>query len=420
MPLSFAGSNTDTYGEFNQLESGAAKVANNGRIDLPHQRVGLDIGSHTIKGVEVVERASEISVRALGSVSVLAGDSRERSPDRSALIQAVKSLWSAARFESKDVVIGLAPDMVYLKWLRVECSDDDELDHLARSAAVRGCPFPPEDAIPDYRALSRIDRGNDPNVYHVMLAAASASAVNSALDVAERAGLNVLAVDAGVAAALRSLETERLTGGALWTGQPRAHCVLGASNTSIGVVRHGALEFARTVPVGGNDITLAAAEHLGVSPAEAEHLKTSPDARLTEEGLLSVFHRGTEAQAPCWDAIERLAREITRSLRFFSTQFAEGSYLGMTGATTVSGGGSLLKGIDACLRRHGVEVTGIVNPFAGFSVEDEGSGVERAGGRSAVYTTAMGLAIWDYWERAAQAGPTPAETDLHSPLRESA
>ena len=374
-------------------------MAAGGQKDVRNQRVGLDIGSHTIKAVEVVEHASGLTIRAAGSAAIWQGGPRERSSDRCILPQLIGSLWSSAKFESKSVLLSLPPNATYLKWLRMECADDEDLDNLARSAAVRGVPFPAEDAIADYRILSREATGSG-NAYHVILAAASASAVDSAIDIVERAGLNLLAVDVGVSAALRSLETEKSVGGALWSGQPRAHCIVGATSTSVGVMREGTLEFARAVPVGGNDLTQCIADRLGLGFAEAEALKTSPSSRLMDEGTLVTSHNGADAQIPMGSIIERLGREIARSLRFFSSQFAEGSYLGMTGTTTLSGGSSLLKGIDTCLKRHGVDVTGIVNPFAGFTAEAEGSSVEQVGGHSTTYTTAMGLAIWDYWDRA--------------------
>lgn len=382
-------------------------MAIQGDSNTPKGRVGLDIGSHSIKGVELVEHISELTVRAVGSVSVSGGDTRGNSPDRAALVQAVKHLWSTCKFNSNNVIIGLPQDSVYLKWLRLQCSSEDELDHLARTTAVRGAPFPADDAISDYRIISCIDGGST-KTYHVMLASASAVAVNMAFDIIERAGLELVAVDVSVSAALRSVETERSRDRALWSGQPRAHCVLGAKNTSIGVMREGVLEFARTVPVGGNDLTQCIAERLGVSFDEAEKIKTSPDTKLMDDGILLVSRAGEELQVNCRGMIERLIRETARSLKFFSSQFAEGSYLGTTGTTSLSGGGALLNGIDACLRHNGIEVSGIRNPFSGFSVESAGCGIEQSVGRAAMYTTAMGLAVWDDVDRAAGIGLSAA------------
>ncbi len=51
----------------------------------------------------------------------------------------------------------------------------------------------------------------------------------------------------------------------------------------------------------------------------------------------------------------------------------------MIGATTISGGGALLKGLEACLEEQGIEISGIANPFTGFSVDALRSGVQDVG-----------------------------------------
>jgi Tfp pilus assembly PilM family ATPase len=157
------------------------------------------------------------------------------------------------------------------------------------------------------------------------------------------------------------------------------------------------LELARSVPVGGNDFTECVAEHCGVGWAEAEKIKTTPGSRLVEGGMLITAQEREETRVPCESVVGRLAREMLRSLRFFTSQFAEGSYLGMIGSTSISGGGALLKGLDACLQVQGIDVTGIVNPFTGLSVDVEGIGLQSVSECAAQYTTAVGLAVGDYW-----------------------
>lgn len=360
------------------------------------RRVGLDIGSHTIKGVEVVERDQELVVRSAGSYALPPAREAGAAPDNGSLVAGIKSLWSSARFESRNVVLALPPERVHTKWLNLEASTREELDLTARAAAVRGAPFPADDAIVDYRVLS--SRGTvSRNIYFVMLVAVSAAEVDRRLSICEAAGLTPAAVDVTCAASVRVLDTRRRGAGNLWQGQPLAHITVGARSTMITVLRAGELEFARTVPVGGEDFTQCIADSIDVSLAEAETIKRSPGARLVQGGCLMVPAGETEARVPCENVAARLAREIQRSLRFFRSQFAEGSYLGMIGDATLSGGGALLKGLDACLQEQGVEVTSIVNPFAGLSVDAEGSGVQHIGDSAAQYAAAVGLAIGDYW-----------------------
>lgn len=358
-------------------------------------RIGLDIGTHSVTAVEVVERGSEVVIRSAGSVTISNTGARQGAPDSGATVQAIKNLWSSAAFHSKKVVVALPPESVYIKWLHLEASGEEELANTARSAAVRGAPFPASDAIVDYRVLSSRGTANR-NVHFVMLVAASAAAVDGLLNIAESGGLEPLAVDVGAAAVLRSFEMQKRASSPLWSGQPQAHCQIGANSTLITVMRGGAPEFARTVPVGGNDFTACIADATGMSWTDADHTKTAPGARLNSDGTFISSQNGEELKVSCEGAVGRLAREMHRSLKFFRSQYAEGSYLGMTGAATLSGGGALLRGIDASLEQQGLEVTGIINPFAGFSVAAEGKGISDVVDSAAQYTTAVGLALADY------------------------
>ncbi len=359
-------------------------------------RVGLDIGSHTISGIEVTEHDSEIVIRSAGSVPVTEEKSVRSTPKSTATVRAIRKLWSCARFTSKKVVLALPPQHVYTKWLRIEVSDVEEMEQTATVAATRGAPFPATDAITDYRIISSRPNGSHMQ-YSMMLVSASSSALDTLLDTVESAGLEPVAVDIAAAAALRSFDAQKRAAGPLWSDQPLAHCIIGARDTTIAVVRGDALELTRTVPVGGNDFTQCISEYLNISLHEAEQIKTSPGTVLNPNGTITVVSSQDEVNVPCENVVGRLAREIQRSLRFFSSQFAEGSYLGMIGATTISGGGALLSGIDTCLGMHGIEISGVINPFTGFSITADIEQIQQMSEDAAAYTTALGLAMGGYW-----------------------
>jgi type IV pilus assembly protein PilM len=359
---------------------------------IGHHLVGLDMGTHAVKGVEMIDHDSELAVRSAGSVDPAAPSVEIDSPQ---FVHAVRTLWSTAGFETTRVAMSLPPENVYLKWLQLEAGDEDELDEIARSAATRGAPFAPSDAIVDYRVLSSRQAGKR-TLYSLMLVAASSEAVDRALNVAQKAGLELVAVDVGIVAVSRGLSTQKGHANPLWTGQPRSHCVLGAKNTLVSVVRGGVLEFSRVVPFGGNDFTQLLAQTLSIETAAAERLKTDPGTRLEDGGVLIASHNTDEVRVPCEALMARLAREIQRSLRFFSSQYAEGSYLGTIGTVTLSGGGASLRGIDTCLTSFGVDVSDIINPFAGYPVEAGGAGIRRVRDDAAAYTTAVGLAVGVY------------------------
>lgn len=348
-----------------------------------------------MSAVEVVERGPETVICSAGSVTIPGVKGKQPVRDSAAIVQAVRNLWSSAGMRSNKVMLALPPDAVYMKWLHLEATKPEELAQTARAAAVRGAPFPPGDAIVDFRVLP--SRGaTTRNVHLVMLVAAPGSMVDDLLNIAESAGLEPMAVDIGTAAALRCFQMQKRSGSPLWSGQPFAHCIIGARNTTIAVMRGSEMEFARTVPVGGADFTECIVQHTGASWTEAEQIKMTPGTRLVEGGVLATSYEGQQLRVPCESAAGRLARETLRSLKFFRSQFAEGSYLGMIGAASLSGGGALLRGVDASIQEQGIEVTSTINPFTGFSVAAE-SGIQDIGASSPAYTTAVGLALGDYW-----------------------
>ncbi|MFQ3549619.1 MAG: type IV pilus assembly protein PilM [Armatimonadota bacterium] len=359
-------------------------------------RVGLDIGSHSIKGVEIIEKGSEMAIRSAGFVSSARLKKSVMQQDSNAIAHSIKSLWAKAGFETKKVIMALPSDAVTTKWLYLEANDEEELGQTARAVALRSISFNPNDAIADFRVLkSRGSLGR--NIYFVLAVAASGSAIEKLLYSAELAGLEPEAVDIASVALIRSFANNSKGTSKLWGGQPHAHCVIGSQSTMITVIRENELEFVRDVPVGGDDFTNAIMEHTGLLWQEAEELKHSPATRLTENGSLITSYNGKEITIPCESVTGRMVREIQRSLKYFRSQFAEGSYLGMIGSTSLSGGGALIRGIESALRYQGLEINGIINPFLGFSVTAGSSGIEQVASCSAAFTTAVGLAMGDYW-----------------------
>ena len=118
------------------------------RFEIPgddSHKVGLDIGTHSVKGVEVSSQGSEVAVRSAGSVVLPNSEIKHALHDASTLTHAIKSLWSSARFGTKRVAIALPPDAVYLKWMHTDAPDDGELDNIAHTTGPRGAPFSGEE-----------------------------------------------------------------------------------------------------------------------------------------------------------------------------------------------------------------------------------------------------------------------------------
>lgn len=355
--------------------------------------VGLDIGSYAIKAVELVRRADEVLIRAADSVRTPPGAVEDGAiVDRSAVSGALRQLWRRGGFVSRQAHTAIDLRQVTIRWQILEVDEGQSLDELAHQASVRGLPYPAHEAISDYRVLSTRERRGR-LVHHILLAAARARAVEDALDAIEGAGIEALSADIAPMAILRCGSSQQKRRASLWTGQPEAHCVIGCESTLICITRDAGLEFSRNIPVGSRQITQMLAQELNCPEAEAETSKTAPTARIEADGTLH-FPQGERLARACIEPVlDRLVREIGRSLRHFQSQFPEGSYLGMIGRVFLSGGGVRLRGLDRCLSERLSDEIDTLNPFSGLSVIGTSFGVDKVQGATPAYSLAMGLAL---------------------------
>lgn len=366
------------------------------RSTLGNVSIGIDIGTHSIKAVELVQRSDQTLLRAADSIRTPVGAVVDGAIlDKNAVSAAIKQLWSRADFSGTEAVLAMDLRQTQVRWHHLEVEDEQSLDDVARQAALRGLTYPPHEAITDYRILSTRNR-HGRALHHILLISARSCVVDDLLDVVERAGIEPLVVDIAPLAIARAGRSNHRHTDSLWSGQPIAHCVIGGDSTLVCIVRGGNVEFARNIPVGGDQLTRALATQTGGDIAAAEQAKTSSVARLEPDGVLKTSLEGQKLEVSCEAVIDRLVREIGRSLRHFQAQFPEGSYLGMIGGVSLSGGGVLLRGFDKHLSEQLKDTLTVLNPFAGLSVVGTTFGVDRVQEAAAAFSLAMGLAFGRY------------------------
>ena len=351
-------------------------------------RVGLDIGNHSVKGIEVAEEDMGTVIRSAGLSVIMRPLRRAGSEDRRAVIRSIKHLWSSAKFRTRKVVLALPASVVHTSLVDISASDDDELDKISRDRVADETPFCAEEAIIDYRVMS-CRTIESKSVYSVMLISAHSPAVNGALDLAGDAGLDPVAVDIGFMASLRGFGAQKSDNSQLWGNQPNAHCAMGATTTTVTVGRGESIEFARSIPIGGDNFTERVVETARVDWSTAERLKSDPRTHVTKDGILSTYFNEMNIDVPCSYVLSRLSEEILRSLRCFSGGFPEGSYLGTINSITISGGGSLMEGLSDALGSYGVKVRS----------EADCTHSKLPFSQAPMFATALGLALGDYWSR---------------------
>lgn len=339
------------------------------------QLVGVDIGSTTIRAVEVAgvgtKRPSVVRffTMPLPEGAVRNGEVLEVNT----VSLALKQLWTAAKFSSKDVVLGVGNAKVLVRDLTVPKLGYKEIRESLPTHVQEMLPVPVADALLDFYPVSEGATESGP-VVHGLLVAAIKDSVLANVKAVQLAGLNPVGVDLIPFAIMRLTSAARMIGNV-------AHVDLGAKTTNVIVTSSGVPQFVRIISNGGDETTTALADRLDIGLVEAENLKRT------------VGLGGPVVPAEYVDAVN-IIREITgtlltslkNTLSFFSNSRQNEPYSGIV----ITGGGAQLLGFaDALSEITRIPVV-VGDTFGGIDVsKDAARGTQSQAGLN----VALGLAL---------------------------
>lgn len=333
--------------------------------------VGIDIGSKTIKVVELARDGNRMALKSAGTVGYTASDVTTFRDDKEyqALGEALKKLFKDAKIASKNVTIALPETSVFTRILKFPLLNDQEIASAVKWEAEEYIPIPLKDAVVEHVILERQEVGNPPQVL-VLLIAVTKDLVERYVKVAGFAGLNVVAVETELMAMVRS------------TAPVDKTAVLidfGAHSTDLAIAKQGQLFFSRSIPTAGDAFTRAVAQTLGVSVEQAEEYKKtyglSPEALEGKVGqsLIPVFRV--------------VAEEIKKALHYYQLEVRGEA----VSSVLISGGTAGLPGVATELTKMlGIEVA-VANPFANVTVDP--AAASSLANFAPLYSVAVGLAL---------------------------
>lgn len=335
--------------------------------------LGLDLGSQSIKVVEISLDGQEPVVTGFASTELVPGLERE---------QALSELLSNGRFRTRHTVTSVAGQAVVVRYISMVQMSDSELRQAIRFESDKYLPFDSDEVVLDCHRLERApSAGKDSegkDQMAVVLAACRSSVVEQQISEVQANGLTPSAVDVEVFALANAWELSGEPSDAEGEDAPERVLALvdiGANRTQINVLAGGETCFSREIGIGGSDMTQAAARRLGVELAEAEQIKRQPDEREVEVA---------RAIGP---VLEDLVSEVTLSLDYVENR--EGLRVE---EILLSGGGALAPGVLSFVEQTTGRRTRTWNPVAGLRVDPDRvdmDALEQAGPSLAV---AVGLA----------------------------
>jgi type IV pilus assembly protein PilM len=333
--------------------------------------IGLDIGSKSIKIVELEKEANAFTLSASGIVGYSGNTVDKMVDDKefAALGQVIKKLHAEAGVTKRDVVVSIPEPLVFTRTIRFPLLTDAEIASAVKWEAEQYIPIPVNEAIIQHSILQRNDTATPPEVI-VLLVAAPRTVVEKYTKVVSAAGLTTIAIETELIALTRSLAP----------GDKTILLVdLGAGSTDIAIAKGGLLSFSRSIPIAGEAFTRAVSQGLGITAAQAEEYKKT-------YGLGTKQLEG-KVKAALEPVLRMVVDEIKKAINYYQTE-EKGD---MPAAIMVSGGTSGMPEIVSMLATlTGMEVL-IANPFAKIQIDPDTA--KKLAPYAPLYAVSTGLAM---------------------------
>jgi type IV pilus assembly protein PilM len=302
--------------------------------------VGLDLGHHSLKAVQLERSPSGWKVTQAASIPTPEDAIKDGVvTDPLSVTAALKALLRENRINASSAHIAVAGGSVVVRQVRMPRMAEATLRKSIKFEASRYVPSSVEDSYVEFEIVGPADD----NQMDVLMVAAPREIVESRVQACEAAGLQVESVDVEAFALYRALIVADEQSD--WTEKTLAIVNIGSSMTNMSVVTGGSFAMTRSIPNGGHTLTDALKSYFKLSWEDAEAGKSQLDLRDLLDENKPKENPPLRVLQP---HLDDLVREIRRSLNYYQSQQTDTSKNPVS-RILVTGGGAKLNGVTQYL-----------------------------------------------------------------------
>jgi len=313
--------------------------------------VGLDIGSSSVKAIELVKakrgyQVAGFAAESLNPDAVVDGAIM----DAPGVADSIKRVLMLGKFKPKGVATGVSGHSVIVKRVVLPAATSEEVEASIQFDAEQYIPFEISEVNLDYQVVGPGQSAGDGPATEVLLVVAKKDKIQNHTNVISLAGRQPEIVDIDAFALQNAFEAN-------YTPDPNETIALlniGASLMNINITQGGMPLFIRDVSVGGNQYTDILQKELQLNFKEAEDLKLGkgggPEADMVQPLLESIT--------------DMLIMEVQKTFDFFRE-----TYPGETiSRVFISGGTSAVAGLPEKIQEVFGYRTEVLDPFKSISM----------------------------------------------------
>lgn len=241
---------------------------------------------------------------------------------------------------SDHVVLGIPAGRTFTRTFTIPVGSEKNLKEAVELEVEQYIPIPVAALYVDYEVIERT-----PEHLMILMCAVPRTVVDSCIQIAESAGLQVCMVESSVSAVARLLETTEE--GHL----PTVIVDIGPASTDIAILDRS-IRIAGSLSVGGNTFTLDIAKKLKIPLEEAHQLKILNG--------LSAGSRQQKIAGALNPSLERIVAETRKVMRYYDERIADHSRLEQV---LIVGGGANVPGIGEYFTNELVMPARVASPW---------------------------------------------------------
>jgi type IV pilus assembly protein PilM len=337
--------------------------------------VGLDIGSSSIKAVELAKtkkgyELASFAYEPLSPDAVVDG----AIIDAPSVANSIKSMFFTGKFKPKAIATGVSGHSVIVKRVVVPAATPSDVETAIQLDAEQYIPFDITEVNLDYQVVGPgVTPADDPGM-EVVLVAAKKDKIQNHTNVISLAGHTPEIVDIDAFALQNVFEANYTVG----PEETVALLNIGASLMNINITKGGMPLFIRDVSVGGNQYTDILQKELQLNFQEAEDLK------LGKTG-------GSEAEMvqPLLESItSMLVMEVQKTFDFFRETYPSETI----SQVLISGGTSNMHGLAERIQDAFSYPTDVLDPFRSITMGSKVD-ISKVTSLGPAFAVAVGLAL---------------------------
>ena len=313
---------------------------------------GLDVGSSSIKMVELDGKMNNLNLVSLGyenlpDNTIVDGQIMELN----VVSDVIQNVAANHQINSDRVVTGVSGHSVIIKNIILPPMSKDELEESIDWHAEEHIPYDLSDVSLDYQVTNET-----PDAPHVLIAACKRERIENIKQAIQLAGKSPVVIDVDTFALQNCYEVNY---------QPDDSQVvtllnIGASTMNVNIVKGNRSLFTRDITVGGSQFTDVLQRSLGLSFAQAEAVKRGVhDAAdgIEEKSIEPLMNNVTEI----------VAMEIQKTFDFYRATTEDSEMV--VQKILISGGGSKLAGLADDLSARLELPVEVLDPFRQIKVD---------------------------------------------------